>query len=34
MTGQDITIAATGGGEFDCYLSLPIGAPGPAVVIM
>lgn len=38
MTGQDITIAATGGGEFDCYLSLPAGGPtgtpGPAVIIM
>jgi len=34
MTGQDIKIAATGGGEIDCYLSLPAGGPAPAVITM
>lgn len=34
MTGQDIKIAADGGGEMDCYLTLPTGGPGPAVIIM
>lgn len=34
MAGQDIRIAANDGGKFDCYLSLPTGAPGPAVIIM
>jgi carboxymethylenebutenolidase len=34
MTGQDIRIAASDGGEFDSYLTLPTGAPGPAVIIM
>lgn len=30
----DIRIAASGGGEFDCYISLPGAGPGPALVIM
>ncbi len=34
MTGKDIKIAATGGGEIDCYLSLPARAPAPAVITM
>ncbi len=34
MTGKDIRIKASGGGEFDCYLSLPGGAGKvPAVVL-
>ena len=30
----DIKIAASGGGEFDCYVALPAAGPGPALVIM
>ena len=30
----DIRIAASGGGEFDCYLTLPNSGPGPALIIM
>lgn len=30
----DIRIAATGGGEFDCYVALPGSGKGPALVIM
>lgn len=30
----DIRIAASGGGEFDCYLALPASGTGPALVIM
>jgi carboxymethylenebutenolidase len=30
----DIRIDATGGGEFDCYISLPESGPDPALVIM
>lgn len=31
---SDINIAATGGGEFDCYLALPASGSNPALVIM
>jgi carboxymethylenebutenolidase len=34
MTGQDIRIAATEGGDFDCYVSRPASGPAPAVIIM
>lgn len=34
MTGQHIKVAATEGGEIDCYLSLPDSGPAPAVVVM
>lgn len=34
MSGHDVKIAATEGGTFDCYLSLPASGPAPAVVIM
>jgi carboxymethylenebutenolidase len=30
----DIRIAASGGGDFDCTVSLPASGPGPALVIM
>ena len=30
----DIKVAATGGGEFDCYVALPKSEKGPALVIM
>jgi carboxymethylenebutenolidase len=30
----DIKIAASGGGEFDCYLALPTSGSGPALIIM
>ncbi len=30
----DIKIAAAGGGEFDCALTLPEAGPGPALIIM
>ena len=30
----DIKIAASGGGEFDCYLALPESGSGPALIIM
>jgi carboxymethylenebutenolidase len=34
MTGKDIRIRASGGGEFDCYLAIPAGAGKiPAVVL-
>lgn len=34
MTGKNIRIRASGGGEFDCYLSLPGGsAKVPAVIL-
>src|ERR1700694_1353558 len=34
MTGKDIRIRASGGGEFDCYLAVPEGiATVPAVVL-
>ena len=34
MPGNDIKIKATGGGEFDCYLALPVAADKvPAVVL-
>ena len=34
MTGKDIRIRASGGGEFDCYLAVPAGAGKiPAVVL-
>jgi len=34
MSGQQISISATEGGRFDCYVSLPASGPAPAVVIM
>ena len=34
MQGQDVKIAATESGTFDCYLSLPASGPAPALVIM
>ena len=30
----DIKIAATGGGEFDCYIALPGSGTGPALIVM
>jgi carboxymethylenebutenolidase len=30
----DIKVAASGGGEFDCYLSVPGSGTGPALIIM
>jgi carboxymethylenebutenolidase len=30
----DIKIQSSGGGEFDCHLALPEGAPGPGLIIM
>jgi len=32
MPGKDITIAATGGGAFDCYLSAPAAGPATGLV--
>ncbi len=34
MAGQDIKISASGGGEFDAYLALPVAGSGPGVVII
>ena len=34
MPGQDIRIAASEGGAFDCYLALPGTGAGPAVIVM
>ncbi|MDH3242443.1 MAG: dienelactone hydrolase family protein [Alphaproteobacteria bacterium] len=30
----DIKVQSSGGGEFDCHLAVPEGAPGPALIIM
>lgn len=34
MAGEHIKVRSSGGGEFDCYLSLPVGGPKAPAVVM